>query len=155
MTTINQVEEPQFAEQLRLTEEQFAQATAGETGLKRVHKAGRYGEDHGFRCGWDAKTAQMEEEAEAARELAAVAAAEQAERNWPADEEDSDDDHPEYLRGLADGLARAALGEVPDPLVPCKACNGTGKMPQWGSQCKTCFGATKVRASTLAVEANG
>jgi hypothetical protein len=150
MTTTNQGEEPRILEALRLTEEQIDKGSTGETGLKRAQKAAHLGEDHGFRCGWDAKTVQMEEEAEAAQELAELAAAVATDQGYK--DEDYDDDNPEFLRGLAIGLAQAAFGEVPDPLVPCKSCNGTGKMPQWGSQCKTCFGATKVRASTLVTE---
>lgn len=39
-----------------------------------------------------------------------------------------------------------------DLMVKCPACHGTGKMWGYGDQCKRCFGATVVKASTLEPE---
>ena len=69
-----------------------------------------------------------------------------------------DTDTSEYDRGVADGLAQAVPAEAgEEEMVPCPECNATGKMIGWGDQCKKCYGATKVKASSLVeeVEADG
>lgn len=65
-----------------------------------------------------------------------------------------DSDTSEYDRGVADGLAKAeAAEEAEEEMVQCPGCNGTGNMIGWtGSQCKKCYGATKVKASSLVEE---
>ena len=144
---------PEMAPEQRLSEEEIAERTAGATALKRVYKGVTLGEDHGFRIGWEAKTAEVEVEAKAAKELASIARA--IAPNPPADGDDDpsiDEESPVYLAGYAAGLAVAAAGEVADLLVKCPPCRGTGRMWGYGDQCKKCFGSGKVRASTLEPE---
>ncbi len=69
------------------------------------------------------------------------------------DSDSNDSDTSEYDRGVAAGRAQAAAGEeAEEEMVECPACNGTGKMIGWGDQCKKCYGATKVKASSLIEE---
>lgn len=70
-----------------------------------------------------------------------------------SDSDSGDSDTSEYDRGKADGLAQAAATEeAEEEMVPCPECNGTGKMIGWGDQCKKCYGATKVKKSSLVEE---
>jgi len=126
----------------RMTGEEIDQASTGLTGRARWHQAAKVAEDRAFGLGWEARA---NAEAKEAEEAAAAA----------ADGEDQDDDldveSPAYRRGFEAGFVAGAEPDD-DPMVRCPGCNGSGKMWGYGTQCKRCFGATVVRASTLETE---
>ena len=156
MAEENQVKMPKGKQ---ITEEELTPLIAGTVGKERVLLAAVMAEDRAYPIGFgDGVESQIEADMKFHEThdpdpdtkdykagMEAGAAAEVAKK--------TEELEAEYMRGFEEGKEyQVGLADEADEMVTCPKCNGTGKMIGWGDQCKTCYGATKVKQSSLEPE---
>lgn len=156
----------QIPDEDRMTAEAVDAATVGFKGRERWHEAARVAEGRGYNLGWVARGAMGFAHFDGTDEADGLVGEWMncAEHCWCAYEPD---DYPawatiiqamkgtEHEHGGQEACTGCMLGDgritvdLTERMVKCPGCNGTGKMHGWGDQCKRCYGATVVKASSV------